>query len=137
MHGQVPQLLRIFGFDAAVLPGFLSTITWLTDGISIHHGVRGLRYLNGRELVWWRGLDGTEIPLLLHQPIPRDRPFRQTLAHEQVIGRLGIPRLLIDLPDMVDVDDACSQIGAAWTSCSSTRRSATGCGRRLRWAESA
>lgn len=104
VHVQVPQLLRAFGFDVAVVPGFLSTITWLEGGVQVNHGVRGPRFLNGRELTTWRGLDGTTIPLLQHQPIPRDRSFRETLSHETVIGRLGVPRLLIDLPDMVDID---------------------------------
>lgn len=106
VHDQVPQLLRAFGFETAVLPGFRSTLTWIRGGESNLHGVRGARQLNGREFTMWRGLDGSQIPLLLHQPIPRDRTFRDTLVHEAVMGALGAPRLMIDMPDMIDVDDA-------------------------------
>jgi hypothetical protein len=105
VHDQVPQLLRAFGFKSATVPGFLSTLTWLQGGYVTLHGVRGPRMVNGRELTLWQGLDGSRVPLLLHHPIPRDRSFRETLVHETVIGTLGVPRLLIDMPDMIEIDE--------------------------------
>ena len=54
----------------------------------------------------WCGLDGTQVPLYLHQPIPREMTLRETLAREVVLGRLSAPPLIIDLPDMIALDDA-------------------------------
>ena len=70
------------------------------------HGVRGPRFLQGSEFAAWQGLDGTTVPLYMHQPIPREMTFRETLAREMVLGRLSAPPLMIDLPDMIAIDDA-------------------------------
>jgi len=106
LHDQVPQLLRAFDIPFAVVPGFLTTLVWLDGGEQLLHGVRGPRFVQGNEFTDWQGLDGTRVPLYLHQPIPREMPLRETLAREVVLGRLSAPPLLIDLPDMIAIDDA-------------------------------
>jgi hypothetical protein len=104
VHDQVPQLLRAFGIEFAAVPGFLSTLVWLDEGELVLHGVRGPRFVQGNEFAGWQGLDGTQIPLYLHQPIPREMSLNETLAREAVLGRLRVPPILIDMPDMIDID---------------------------------
>jgi hypothetical protein len=106
LHDQTPQLLRAFGYAFAVVPGFMTTLSWLEGGEMILHGVRGPRFIRGQEFAAWEGLDGCQIPLFLHQPIPREMTLKETLAREVVLGRLGAPPLFVDLPDMIAVDDA-------------------------------
>jgi alpha-mannosidase len=106
VHDQTPQLLRAFGISYAVVPGFMTTIVWLDKGEMLLHGVRGPRFLKDRQFASWVGLDGSGIPLYLHQPIPREMTLKETLAREFVLGRLNAPSLFIDLPDMIGIDDA-------------------------------
>ena len=103
VHEQMPQLLRAFGFEFSAVPGFLSTLVWLDEGELVLHGVRGPRFVQGHEFSAWQGLDGTQIPLYLHQPIPREMSLAETLAHEEVIGLQSVPPILIDMPDMIDI----------------------------------
>ena len=105
VHDQVPQLLHAFGIPFAAVPGFLATLVWLDESEMLLHGVRGPRFLLGNEFAAWQGLDGTQVPLYLHQPIPREMTLRETLAREVVLGRLSAPPLMIDLPDMIAIDD--------------------------------
>jgi len=106
VHDQVPQLLRAFDIPYAVVPGFLTNLVWLDEGEMLLHGVRGPRFLNDQQFVSWLGLDGSRVPLYLHQPIPREMTLKETLAREFVLGRLNAPSLFIDLPDMIDIDEA-------------------------------
>ena len=106
LHDQVPQLLQAFGFSLAATPGFLSNLVWLEEGELLLHGVRGPRFIQGSEFASWRGLDGSQIPLYLYQPIPREMTLRETLVREFVLGRLSVPKVLMDLPDMIAIDDA-------------------------------
>jgi alpha-mannosidase len=106
VHDQVPQLLRAFGIPFAAVPGFLTTLVWLEASELLLHGVRGPRFLEGNEFASWQGLDGSQVPLYLHQPIPREMTLKETLAREVVLGRLSAPPVLIDLPDMIAIDDA-------------------------------
>ena len=85
------------------MPGFLSTLVWLDEGELVLHGVRGPRFVQGHEFAAWQGLDGTQVPLYLHQPIPREMSLPETLAREQVLGYLSVPPILIDMPDMIDI----------------------------------
>ena len=103
VHEQVPQLLRAFGIEFAAVPGFLSTLVWLDEGELVLHGVRGPRFVQGHEFAAWEGLDGTQVPLYLHQPIPREMSLTETLAREEVLGRLSVPPILVDMPDMIDI----------------------------------
>jgi alpha-mannosidase len=105
VHDQVPQLLQAFGIPFAVVPGFMTTLVHLEPGEMLLHGVRGPRFIQGSEFAAWQGLDGTTVPLYLHQPIPREMTLRETLAREVVLARLGAPPLMIDLPDMIAIDD--------------------------------
>jgi len=105
VHDQVPQLLRAFGIPLAVVPGFLTTLVWLGEGELLLHGVRGPRFIQGQEFVNWKGLDGTDVPLFLHQPIPREMTLRETLTREVVLDKLGAPPLFIDLPDMIGINE--------------------------------
>lgn len=106
LHDQVPQLLRAFDIPLAVVPGFLTNLVWLDAGELLLHGVRGPRFTQGNEFTFWCGLDGSQIPLYLHQPIPREMTMKEMLAREFVLGRLSAPRILIDMPDMIAIDDA-------------------------------
>jgi alpha-mannosidase len=106
VHDQVPQLLLAFGIPYAVVPGFLTNLVWLDEGEMLLHGVRGPRFLKDRQFASWLGLDGSRVPLYLHQPIPREMTLKETLAREFVLGRLNAPSLFIDLPDMIGLDDA-------------------------------
>ena len=103
VHEQVPQLLKAFGYKFAAVPGFLSTLIWLDEGELVLHGVRGPRFVQGEEFAAWQGLDGTQIPLYLHQPIPREMSLAETLAREEVIGQQSVPPVLIDMPDMIPI----------------------------------
>ena len=105
VHDQVPQLLHAFGIPIAVVPGFLTTLSWLDENEMLLHGVRGPRFIQGSEFAAWQGLDGIQVSLYLHQPIPRETTLRETLAREVVLGRLSAPPLMIDLPDMIAIDD--------------------------------
>jgi hypothetical protein len=104
VHDQVPQLLTAFGYRFAVVPGFLSTLAWLEQGELVLHGVRGPRFVQGHEFAAWQGLDGTQIPLYLHQPVPREYTLKDTLVRIGLGSR--VPPLLVDLPDMIAIDDA-------------------------------
>lgn len=106
VHDQVPQLLSAFNLSLAVVPGFLTNLVWLDEGEMLLHGVRGPRFLKDRQFVSWLGLDGSRVPLYLHQPIPREMTLKETLCREIVLGRLSAPSLFIDLPDMISIDDA-------------------------------
>jgi alpha-mannosidase len=106
VHDQAPQLLKAFGYRFAVVPGFLSTLAWLEQGELVLHGVRGPRFVQGHEFAAWQGLDGTQIPLYLHQPAPREYTLKETLVRESVLASLRVPTLLVDLPDMIAIDDA-------------------------------
>jgi len=106
VHEQVPQLLRAFGLQYAVIPGFLTTLIWIDETPLVFHGVKGLRFLHGHELASWRGLDGSEVPLLLRAPYPRQVSLVEALAQEAATGQLSFPPLLVHLPDMVGVDEA-------------------------------
>lgn len=105
VHDQVPQLLRAFDIPYAVVPGFLTSLIWQGEGELLLHGVRGPRFLKDQQFVSWTGLDGSKIPLYLHQPIPREMTLKETLVREFVLGRLSAPSLFIDLPDMIGIDD--------------------------------
>jgi len=106
VHDQVPQLLAAFGITYAAVPGFLTNLVWLEKGEMLLHAVRGPRFLNDRQFASWTGLDGSVVPLYLHQPIPREMTLKEMLAREYVLGRLGCPTLFIDLPDMIGIDDS-------------------------------
>jgi hypothetical protein len=105
VHDQIPQLLHAFDLPYAVVPGFLTTLVWLDQGEMLLHGVRGPRFLKDQQFAAWQGLDGSRVPLFLHQPIPREMTLKETLAREYVLRRLGAPSLFIDLPDMIGIDD--------------------------------
>jgi hypothetical protein len=106
VHDQLPQLLRAFGIKYGVVPDFVTTLAWLEGGeIVVAHG-HGPRFVQGQELANWRGLDGTEIPLYLHQHIFRGEELEDWLARETILGKLSIPPLIVSMPDMLDVDDA-------------------------------
>ena len=103
VHDQMPQLLRSFGIGFAMVPAFASTLGWLDEGeLEIVSG-RGLRFMEGHEFVSWHGLDGTELPLYLHQRM--DRPLQDFLAHETIAEKLRVPPILLEVPDLVAVDD--------------------------------
>jgi hypothetical protein len=103
VHEQLPQILSAFGFKYAALPGFISTMVWMEEGELIHHTSNGLRFFKGCEFAAWQGLDETCVPLYLHQPIPREFSLPETLAREAVMGRLGAPPVMIDMPDMIEI----------------------------------
>ena len=105
VHDQVPQLLCAFGIPYAVVPDFLTTLVNLEPGELLLHGARGPRFIQGSEFAGWLGLDGTKVPLYLHQPISREMTLRETLAREVVLARLAAPPLIIEMPDMTAIDE--------------------------------
>jgi hypothetical protein len=103
VHDQLPQLLRAFGLQYAVVPAFASTLGWLDEGeLEIVAG-RGPRFIEGHEFVAWRGLDGSEVPLYLQQPM--DRKLEDFIAYETMLEKLRVPPVLLSTPDMISLDD--------------------------------
>ena len=82
-----------------MVPAFASTLGWLDEGeLEIIAG-RGPRFMEGHEFVAWRGLDGTQVPLYLHQR--RDKKSDDFIAHETITEKLRVPPILLDVPDLV------------------------------------
>lgn len=103
VHDQLPQLLRAFGFRFAVVPRFASTLTWLEGGELLLFDLEGPRFVHGQELIAWRGLDGTEIPLYLHTP--RIGRVEDWVARESMAGRLHAPPLIVSIPDLQETGE--------------------------------
>ncbi|TFH55362.1 MAG: hypothetical protein E4G90_11895, partial [Gemmatimonadales bacterium] len=104
VHDQVPQLLCQHGITYAVIPGFSSTIEWLGGGsVAIRWG-EGPTFTQGSEFVHWVGLDGTEVPLYLSVP-NRPTTVENAVAVERISGFLGMPPLMVQVPDLIEVND--------------------------------
>jgi alpha-mannosidase len=103
VHDQVPQLLRTFGINYAIVPAFASTLGWLDEGELEILASRGPHFMEGHEFVTWRGLDGTEVPLYLHQPM--DRTLDDFIARETMLEKLRVPPILLSAPDMISIDN--------------------------------
>ena len=53
----------------------------------------------------WVGLDGTEVPLYLHRITP-GASMKDIMATEAMTGLLHWPPILVESPDLIEVDDA-------------------------------
>ena len=104
VHDQVPQLLQAFGIRYAVVPSFSSTLGWIEEGELNIQNECGPRFVQGHEFAVWRGLDGSEVPLYLHQP-RSGQSLKDFIASETMAGRLGAPRIQLAVPDLIAVDD--------------------------------
>ncbi|MEP7355821.1 MAG: hypothetical protein ABI847_01115, partial [Anaerolineales bacterium] len=103
LNEQTPQLLRAFGIRYAVLPHFTTTLL-IEGGELIYHAREGTMFVAGSEFAGWRGLDGTVIDTYL--PEPPHRPLPDWLALQAVKGRLGVPPIIVDSPDLIALDEA-------------------------------
>ena len=115
IHDQVPQLLRAFGLEYAVLPLFPSTLAWLDEGEMLLLDQFGNRFVHGHEFVNWLGLDGSIVPLYLSRTVddtpdsnedeePSDS-FETFLTEQEIVGRLHEPPIVLSFPDMIEIDD--------------------------------
>ena len=130
LHDQLPQLLNAYGYSIAVPPRFPYIIRFVENEspeISVHYGV--IEYVNGEDFTYWKGLDGTIIPLYLSMPAPSEskeihdvfdrysRPnsrkrrmedgssFDSFMEREKQKDPVNVPTLLIENPDMKRLDD--------------------------------
>jgi hypothetical protein len=104
VHDQVPQLLDAFGIRFGILPSFWSMLAWLEEGELAFQG-QGPRFVQGHEFVNWRGLDGTEIPLYLHQSVPGGVDIEDWIVSERMLGLLAAPPIQTAIPDMIAIDE--------------------------------
>lgn len=99
VHDQLPQLLRAFGFRSVVPPAFNHSLVSLTPGapcLVTDNMMRGHYAMLARDTVAnWRGLDGTEIPLVI--------PGNFFLPNEYHKGLYRVGGLCVDPPDLDEV----------------------------------
>jgi hypothetical protein len=103
VHDQVPQLLKAFGIQYCVTPQFSSTLAWLEESEIVLLAKQGPRFVHGNEFAAWVGLDGSQIDLYLSAPF--DKKPQEIIANEAVAGRQHIPPILVNMPDLINVDD--------------------------------
>jgi hypothetical protein len=100
---QLPQLLNVFKYRFAVVPGFSWGLTILN-----HHEIIGykdqLAFVNQDEFTQWVGIDTSNLPLYLSQTIPATT-IEKTTEFELQRDLFCGPPIKIDMPDMIEVDD--------------------------------
>ncbi len=97
----LPQILRAFGYKTATTPGFPFGLR-IIEGF-LQHWSREWSWTHGDDVVDWVARDGTTIPVWLRS---FGRPNETTIADDIQRGLLHRTRLRVDLPDMVEVDQA-------------------------------
>lgn len=104
VNEQTPQLLKAFGIKFGVLPHFSSTLKMIDGGELVYQGGVGTMFMHGDEFASWKGLDGTQIPLYLEEPSHRN--IQEWIDLQEVFGLTHVPPIMVDIPDLIDVDDA-------------------------------
>lgn len=130
VHDQLPQILKALGYKVAVPPGFpwaLEFIKGKIPEITVHYGV--VEFVDGEDLTYWEGLDGSKIPLYLSMPPPSESEeilkvfeehgnseikkkksepissFERFMEREKQKNPVNVPRVLIETPDMKRIDE--------------------------------
>ena len=104
VNEQTPQLLKSFGIQYVVMPNFSSTLTMIDGGEFIFHSRLGTMFIHGDEFAGWRGLDGSVQDLYLNEP--KHNQIKDWLAFQGVIGLTHVPPIVVEIPDLIDVDEA-------------------------------
>ena len=92
---QLPQILRAFGFKTSTSSDFPYGVK-LERG-QIQHWDRRWEWLEGDDIINWKGLDGTMIPIWLKT---RGYLTDKLYANEMQHGEIRCTRLRVDMPDM-------------------------------------
>lgn len=104
VNEQTPQLLKSFGIQSVVMPNFSSTLTMIDGGELNVHSRFGTMFIHGEEFAAWRGLDGTVIDLYLNEP--KHNQIKDWLAFQEVIGLTHVPPIVVEMPDLIEVNKA-------------------------------
>ena len=101
LHLQLPQLLKLFGYEFACLPAFIGTVA-VFDGQFELVGQEGVyETVTGDEFVEAVGLDGSAIPMYLQGGLGwEEEKEHRELQQDLYSG----PKIWFTFPDMAEID---------------------------------
>ncbi|MDH7600913.1 MAG: hypothetical protein QHI38_02060 [Armatimonadota bacterium] len=97
----LPQILCAFGYESATTPGFPFGLR-IVEGL-LQHWSGQWGWVHGDDVVEWVGKDLSSIPVWLRSV---GCPDERAVADDIQRGLLHPTRLRVDLPDMVEVEEA-------------------------------
>jgi len=107
LHDQLPQLLRAFGFQTASPPTFTHNITPVSPADQpelVKSAEAGYVPMAADSVASWRGLDGTEIPVVI-LGISRGSVLDPRLVRQEAYkGLYHSSRIILAAPDMAEID---------------------------------
>ena len=107
LHDQLPQLLRAFGFQTASPPTFTHSVTPVSaaeppDLIKSAEG--GYVPLAADSVASWRGLDGTEIPVVILGLARGSALDPRQIRQEAYKGLYRSSRVILAAPDLAEIE---------------------------------
>jgi len=106
LHQQLPQLLKLFGYEVMSAPGGWPWVTEIVAGpFEMETSHNGTNFLREEEFVWAQALDGTEMPFYLVEPIPvGDFNGDWNITRAIELGLATPPPVWLYCPDMEEVE---------------------------------
>jgi len=103
---QLPQILKLFGYEMISAPGGFPWAMEIIDGpFEVESSHNGTNFLREEEFVWAEALDGTKLPFYLVEPVPVGG-FNEDWNIKRAIdaGFAGPPPVWLYCPDMEEVE---------------------------------
>jgi hypothetical protein len=114
LNQQLPQVLKLFGYEMISAPGGFPWAIEIVDGpFEIESSHNGTNFLRGEEFVWAEALDGTMLPFYLVEPTQGWGDFNGDWNIKRAIdlGMVSPPPVWLYCPDMEEVErKACDSI---------------------------